>query len=70
MPDSQLLTPEQRLVSAKRDLGLPIVVICGSTRFMGEMAEADFRETVAGRFRQVRRFLEQVCVEPTAPQLS
>ncbi|EMF28532.1 hypothetical protein H114_13436 [Streptomyces gancidicus BKS 13-15] len=25
-----------------------IVVICGSTRFMTEMAEADLRETVAG----------------------
>ncbi|MFC7963064.1 hypothetical protein [Streptomyces cinereoruber] len=31
-------------------MGLPrIVVICGSTRFMAEMAEADLRETHAGK---------------------
>ncbi|KOU66908.1 hypothetical protein ADK57_17810 [Streptomyces sp. MMG1533] len=31
-------------------MGLPrIVVICGSTRFMTEMNEADVRETKAGR---------------------
>ncbi|WP_252536918.1 DUF4406 domain-containing protein [Streptomyces sp. RO-S4] len=43
-------TPEETLVEAKKGLGLPrVVVICGSTRFMAEMAEADLRETVAGR---------------------
>lgn len=44
------LTPEERLADAKERLRLPrIVVICGSTRFMTEMAEADLRETMAGR---------------------
>ncbi|MEV5869178.1 hypothetical protein AB0L79_21430 [Streptomyces tendae] len=38
------------LAEAKQRLRLPpIVVICGSTRFMAEMAEADLRETSAGR---------------------
>ncbi|MFF0560799.1 hypothetical protein [Streptomyces sp. NPDC004266] len=46
----QPLTPEERLADAKKRLGLPrIVVICGSTRFMTEMAEADVRETEAGK---------------------
>ena len=45
-----LLTPEEKLSDAKERLNLPtIVVICGSTRFMTEMAEADLRETAAGR---------------------
>ncbi|MGV9418599.1 hypothetical protein ACWDO6_13840 [Streptomyces sp. NPDC003674] len=44
------LTPEEKLAHAKQLLGLPrIVVICGSTRFMTEMTEADVRETEAGR---------------------
>ncbi|MFF8952812.1 hypothetical protein ACF09I_28955 [Streptomyces sp. NPDC014940] len=44
------LTPEEKLADAKQLLGLPrIVVICGSTRFMAEMTEADVRETEAGR---------------------
>ncbi|MGW2210936.1 hypothetical protein [Streptomyces sp. NPDC001781] len=44
------LTPTDELTEAKRRLSLPrIVVICGSTRFMAEMAEADLRETAAGR---------------------
>ncbi|MET8556485.1 hypothetical protein ABZV64_16210 [Streptomyces sp. NPDC004959] len=44
------LTPEQRLSDAKELLGLPrIVAICGSTRFMTQMNEADLRETAAGR---------------------
>ncbi|WP_435194000.1 hypothetical protein [Streptomyces sp. NRRL F-5630] len=44
------LTPEQRLSNAKELLGLPrIVAICGSTRFMTQMNEADLRETAAGR---------------------
>ncbi|MGW5100049.1 hypothetical protein [Streptomyces sp. NPDC004100] len=46
----RLLTPEERLADAKERLRLPrIVVICGSTRFMTEMTEADLRETMAGR---------------------
>ncbi|MFE6667435.1 hypothetical protein ACFVFH_28225 [Streptomyces sp. NPDC057697] len=46
----QLFTPEEKLADAKKQLGLPpIVVICGSTRFMTEMAEADLRETKAGK---------------------
>ncbi|MFC9816475.1 hypothetical protein ACFVJM_30945 [Streptomyces virginiae] len=50
MSQPQLPTPEQLLVSAKRGLGLPVIVaICGSTRFMDAMTEADFQETVAGR---------------------
>ncbi|MGV9321403.1 hypothetical protein [Streptomyces sp. NPDC003660] len=44
------LTPEQSLADAKKRLSLPrIVVICGSTRFMAEMTEAELRETSAGR---------------------
>ncbi|MBP3080956.1 hypothetical protein KQH42_26695 [Streptomyces sp. CHA1] len=43
-------TPEQKLAEAKKLSDLPrIVVICGSTRFMAEMNEADLRETAAGR---------------------
>ena len=50
MPYPPPLTPEEILADAKKQLGLPrIVVICGSTRFMAEMAEADLRETSAGR---------------------
>ncbi|MFE6457108.1 hypothetical protein ACFVP0_06585 [Streptomyces cinereoruber] len=50
MSHPQPLTPEAKLADAKKRLGLPrIVVICGSTRFMAEMAEADLRETGAGR---------------------
>ncbi|MEU5477499.1 hypothetical protein [Streptomyces mirabilis] len=46
----QLLTPEEKLADGKARLGIPtIVVICGSTRFMAEMAEADLRETAAGK---------------------
>ena len=38
------------LAAAKTLLSLPrIVVICGSTRFMTEMNQADLRETRAGR---------------------
>ncbi|MET8893997.1 hypothetical protein [Streptomyces albogriseolus] len=44
------LTPEEHLAVAKDQLCLPpIVAICGSTRFMTEMAEADLRETEDGR---------------------
>ncbi|MGW3086080.1 hypothetical protein [Streptomyces sp. NPDC001108] len=50
VPHPQPLTPEEKLADAKRLLSLPrIVAICGSTRFMTEMAEADLRETAAGR---------------------
>ncbi|MBU6532954.1 hypothetical protein [Streptomyces mayonensis] len=50
MSSTQPLTPEEKLADAKRQLGLPhIVVICGSTRFMTEMTEADLRETRAGK---------------------
>lgn len=41
---------EAVLTGAKQRLDLPrIVVICGSTRFMADMAEHDLRETAAGR---------------------
>ncbi|GGV27018.1 hypothetical protein GCM10010495_48830 [Kitasatospora herbaricolor] len=50
MSSPQVITPVDQLAEAKRQLGFPrIVVICGSTRFMAEMAEADVRETKAGR---------------------
>lgn len=45
----QLLTPEEKLASAKEGLAIPpVVVICGSTRFMAEMADADRELTAAG----------------------
>ncbi|MEV5935072.1 hypothetical protein AB0L56_20660 [Streptomyces sp. NPDC052079] len=50
MSHPQPFTPEEKLADAKEQLSLPpIVVICGSTRFMPEMTEADVRETEAGR---------------------
>ncbi|MBQ0887547.1 hypothetical protein KBZ94_21865 [Streptomyces sp. RM72] len=50
MSSPHLLTPEGKLAAAKKLLGLPrIVVVCGSTRFMTEMNEADVRETMAGK---------------------
>ncbi|MEU6378884.1 hypothetical protein [Streptomyces sp. NPDC046909] len=50
MSHPRLLTPEEKLAEAKKLLSLPrIVAICGSTRFMTEMNEADLRETEAGR---------------------
>lgn len=50
MSDPQLLTPQEKLEQGLDGLGIPrIVVLCGSTRFMAEMAEAAVRETVAGR---------------------
>ncbi|MFE3249800.1 hypothetical protein [Streptomyces sp. NPDC059209] len=46
----QLLTPVEKLADAKKLLSLPrIVVICGSTRFMAEMTEAELWETKAGK---------------------
>lgn len=45
----QLLTPEEKLADAKERLALPeIVVICGSTRFMDDMTDADRELTFAG----------------------
>ncbi|MFD7980244.1 hypothetical protein [Streptomyces sp. NPDC059071] len=45
----QLLTAAEKLAAAKRDLDIPeTVVICGSTRFMKEMAEADKELTFTG----------------------
>lgn len=45
----QLLTAEEKLAAAKEGLNIPrIVVICGSTRFMADMAEENLRETAAG----------------------
>ncbi|MFE6977135.1 hypothetical protein [Streptomyces sp. NPDC057682] len=50
MSSPQVITPEEKLAEAKQQLSFPhIVAICGSTRFMDEMAEADLRETMAGR---------------------
>ncbi|AWE48496.1 hypothetical protein [Streptomyces nigra] len=50
VPYPESLTPEEKLDEAKQLLSLPgIVAICGSTRFMAEMNEADVRETEAGR---------------------
>ncbi|MET8330313.1 hypothetical protein [Streptomyces sp. NPDC005181] len=49
MSHPQPLTPEQKLDDAKQHLNIPrIVVICGSTRFMADMQEANLRETAAG----------------------
>ncbi|MCA1222440.1 hypothetical protein [Streptomyces sp. 8L] len=45
----QLLTPEEMLATATERLHIPeIVVICGSTRFMQQMADADRELTWAG----------------------
>lgn len=42
----ELLTAEQKLYEAKYPLNNPaIIVICGSTRFMAEMTEANLRLT-------------------------
>ncbi|GAA2485052.1 hypothetical protein GCM10010406_21640 [Streptomyces thermolineatus] len=50
MSETTLLTAAEKLASAKTDLNIPtIVAICGSTRFMAEMAEAELRETAACR---------------------
>ncbi|MDT0270608.1 hypothetical protein RM844_30480 [Streptomyces sp. DSM 44915] len=46
----QLLTPEELRIRTRQALSLPpIVVICGSTRFMEQMAAADLELTAAGR---------------------
>jgi len=46
----QLLTSEEKMAAGKAGLNLPpIVVICGSTRFMAEMLEANLQETADGK---------------------
>ncbi|QIQ00899.1 hypothetical protein [Streptomyces liangshanensis] len=56
-PEAEEFTPEERLAEAKKQLNLPrIVAICGSTRFMTEMTEADLRETGSVHFQQQRLF--------------
>lgn len=48
MSSPQVITPADKLAEAKKQLNFPrIVAICGSTRFMAEMAEAELRETTA-----------------------
>ncbi|MFF8902466.1 hypothetical protein ACF082_33905 [Streptomyces lydicus] len=48
MSSPQVITPADMLAEAKKRLSFPrIVAICGSTRFMAEMAEAELRETTA-----------------------
>ncbi|MFI2761357.1 hypothetical protein ACH5A3_21185 [Streptomyces echinatus] len=45
----QLLSPEEKLADAKERLSIPnTIVICGSTRFMEQMADADRRLTWEG----------------------
>lgn len=45
----QSLTAEEKLAESKANLNIPtIIVICGSTRFMEEMADADCELTWAG----------------------
>lgn len=45
----QMLTPEEMLTTATDRLNIPeIVTICGSTRFMRQMADADRELTWAG----------------------
>lgn len=45
----QLLTPEEKLADGKARLGIrDVVVLCGSMRFVDEMAEAAIAESVAG----------------------
>ncbi|MFP8944761.1 hypothetical protein ACLIYM_25465 [Streptomyces fenghuangensis] len=45
----QLLSPEEKLADSLERLAIPtIVAICGSTRFMREMADADRELTWAG----------------------
>lgn len=59
MSSPQVITPAEQLASAKKQLGFPrIVVICGSTRFMAEMAEAELRETTA---RPAKIVFKPVC---------
>ncbi|MFF0009628.1 hypothetical protein ACFYQT_40240 [Streptomyces tibetensis] len=50
----QLLTPEEKLADTKQKLNIPqIIAICGSTRFMEEMANTD-RELTWDGFIVVR----------------
>ena len=46
----ELLSAEEKLADAKRRLNIPrITVICGSTRFWQQMADAAWAETLNGR---------------------
>lgn len=46
----ELLTPQEKLTQAKEALALPkILAICGSTRFMDAMSEAECTATAAGQ---------------------
>lgn len=46
----ELLDPTEKLADAKRRLNIPrITVICGSTRFWQQMADAAWAETLNGR---------------------
>ena len=46
----ELLTPAEKLADGKRQLNIPsVVAICGSTRFMDDMAAADCELTWAGK---------------------
>ena len=46
----ELLSPEEKLASAKERLNIPeIVVLCGSTAFMDEFTEANVQQTALGR---------------------
>ena len=55
----------EKLADAKKLLDLPpIVVICGSIRFMTEMTEADLRETKAGKI------VVKPAFDPKSPELS
>ena len=45
----ELLSPEEKLADGKKRLSIPhVVAICGSTRFMDEMADADRQLTWEG----------------------
>lgn len=49
MSHPQPLTAEEKLADAKQRLNIPhVVVICGSTRFMADMVEANLQETADG----------------------
>jgi hypothetical protein len=58
----ELLTPEEKLTSAKALLGLPeIVVLCGSTAFMDEFAEVNLRLTAGEGGREPAIVLSVGC---------
>ena len=58
----ELLTPEEKLASAKERLGIPeIVVLCGSTAFMDEFAEVNLRLTAGAGGREPAIVLSVGC---------